>query len=114
MGLGDLEGEERDAAGAEEKDGLAGVEVAAFDQGVPGGEGGAGEGGGFGVGVAGGGVDEARFGEEVRGGEDAVDGAAEGGLAGGGLDGAVEPVLKEEAGDVVAGFEAGDSGADRR
>ena len=46
------------------------------------------------------------------GGEDAVDGAAEGGLAGGGLDGAVEPVLEEEAGDVVADFEAGDVAAD--
>jgi len=64
------------------------------------------------VGVAGGGVDQAGFGEEMLGGEDAVDGAAEGGLASGGLDGAVEPILEEEAGDVVAYFETGDCGAD--
>ena len=48
----------------------------------------------------------------MGGGEDSIDGAAEGGFAGGGEDGAVLPVLKEEAGDVVADFEAGDRGAD--
>ena len=111
-GLGELEGEEGDAAGAEEEDGLAGVEVSALDEGVPGGEGRAGKGGGFGVGEVGGGGDEAGFGEEVGGGEDAVDGAAERGFAGRGEDGAVEPFLEEEAGDVVAYFEAGDVGAD--
>ena len=112
MSFGDLEREERDAAGAEDEDGLAGAEVALFDERVPGGEGGAGEGCGFFVRVAGGCVDEAAFGEEVGGGEDAVDGAAEGGLAGGGEDGAVVPVLEEEAGDVVADFEVRDLAAD--
>jgi hypothetical protein len=112
VGFGDLEGEEGDAAGAEDEDGLAGVEIAFVDEGVPGGEGSAGEGGGFFEREMRGGVDEAGFGEEVRGGEDAVDGSAEGGLARGGLDFAVEPVLEEEAADVVAGLEGSDVRAD--
>ena len=109
----DLQSEERDAAGALDEDGLAGAEMALLDQRVPCGERGAGEGGGLFEAEVCGRVDEAGFGEDALGGEDAVDGAAECGLAGEGLDLAVEPVLEEEGADVVAGFEACDGGADR-
>ncbi len=112
--LGDLEGKERDAAGAEDEDRLAGGEVALLDEGVPGGESGAGERGGLLVGEVCGRGDEAVLGEEAGGSEDAVDGAAEGGFCGGGFDLAGGPVLKEEAGDAVAALEAGDFLADGR
>ena len=109
---GDLQGEEGDTAGALDEDGLAGVEVALLDERVPGGERGAGEGGGFLEAEMCGRVDEAGFGEDAFGGEDAVDGAAERGFAGERLDLAVEPVLKEERADAVAGLEESDGRAD--
>src|SRR5581483_1863665 len=60
----------------------------------------------------GGGVNEAGFGKDAFGGEDAVDGAAKGGFARERLDFAVEPILEEEAADAVAGLEEGDRRAD--
>ena len=56
-------------------------------------------------------VDETGFGEDALGGEDAVNRAAECGLAGEWLDIAVEPVLEEEGADAITGFEASNSGA---
>ena len=47
VGLGDAQGEKGDAAGAEDEDGFSGVELALFNEGVPGGERGAGQGGGL-------------------------------------------------------------------
>ena len=45
--FGDLEGEDGDAAGALDENGAAGLELAANDESVPGGDGGAGQGGGL-------------------------------------------------------------------
>jgi hypothetical protein len=51
-------------------------------------------------------VDQPVLIEETRSGEDPVDGSAERGLAGSRFDLAGKPILKEEAGDTIAGFEA--------
>ena len=97
MHFGDLESEERNATRAEDEDCLAGADAALFHEPVPGGESGAGERGRFFVRHIFRNADQTDFGEDALGGEDPVDGAAESGLTGVGLEGAVVPVLEERA-----------------
>ena len=106
-----MEGKDGDAAGALDEDGCAGLEVAGGER-VPGGDGGAGEGGGFLKAEVFGDGDDAGFLEEDEIGQHAIDVAAEGSFGAGGGERAVEPILHENAGDAVTGFPGGDAGAD--
>jgi hypothetical protein len=103
--FGELQGEDGDAACALGQDGLAWFQGARFKavEGVPGGEGGAGEGTGFGEGEVCGHGDEPRFVEDGVLAQGAVDGAAEAGCEGLLVQGAGEVGLVEEGYDFIWG-----------
>jgi hypothetical protein len=106
--LCELQGEERDAARALNEHSLTGAQTSLFDERVPCGESGAGKRGSLFEAEVRRCVNEAGFGQDALGGEDAVDCAAKCGLAGERLDLAVEPVLEEKCADAVTGLEARD------
>ena len=109
--LGELKGEERDAAGALDENGLAGLEGLEAVEGVPRGQSGAGKGGGLDVGKVGGGADDAVLVEDAVLAEGTVENTAEAGGGAAVVDGTGLVVLVEEGDDLVAPLELGDLGA---
>jgi hypothetical protein len=110
---GDLQREDRHAAGALHEDGLPGHQLAVLDEGVPGGQGGAGQGRRFLKAHVGGNRHDALLLEHDDLGEHAVDAAAERAGLGVGAWLAADPVLEEAARDAIADLDAGDVRADR-
>lgn len=111
-GLGELQREEGDAAGALDENGLAGLEGLEAVEGVPRGQTGAGEGGGLDVGKVGGGADDAVLVEDAVLAESAVENTAEAGGGAAGVDGTGLVGLVEEGDDLVTLLPLGDLGAD--
>jgi hypothetical protein len=109
---GELKGEDGDAAGTEDQQGLARLDLAQLDHDVPGGERRAGQGGGLLVGEVLGDRQHAVLREDRVLAEQAVDRAAQGARHGLGGDAARGPALEKAADDAVARVEAGYARAD--
>ena len=100
--LRELQPEHRDATGAEQQHCGSRPQPLSLHERVPGRQAGAGQGRGLLVGPAARGRDDAGRGQHDRLGQHAVDGTAEGRIVMPGLDAAIEPVLEEAPGDMVA------------
>src|SRR5262249_13944407 len=108
-GVRELQGEDGDAAGAKGEDGLTSLQVAASEEGVPGGDGGAGRRGGFFEREIRGCGDETLLGIRDVFAQPAVDGAAAGAVMILESKWTGEPVAEEDAGDAIADFPARDA-----